>query len=97
MTTQNIPEAISTAVINMLAPYMHITHHDLVRLADPVPEAETDELMTRFEVRDALKVSLPTVDRMIRDGTLEGVKIRRRMFISEGSVKTFLNSARVCA
>lgn len=81
MSDQEVPETILNAVINMLAPYRSVDKEDLQLWLSP------KELLSRFQVAEMLCVSLPTVDRMVKDGTLKGLRIRRRVLIYKDSVK----------
>ena len=48
--------------------------------------------LTRHETCKALKVSLPTLDKMLREGRINYKKISRRVFIPENAIKEFLET-----
>lgn len=73
-----IPENIANGVAAMLAPYCPgLTAERLLKVISFEPEkVEVETLLTRKEAAEALKVSLPTVDRCLRDGVLPKRRIR---------------------
>ena len=73
-----IPENIVTGVTAMLVPYCPgLTAERLLSAISFEPEKrEAEILLTRKEAAEALKVSLPTIDRCLRDGVLPKRKIR---------------------
>ncbi len=73
-----IPENIVTGVAAMLAPYCPgLTAGRLLEAISFEPEKkEAETLLTRKEAAEALKVSIPTVDRCLRDGVLPKRRIR---------------------
>ena len=90
MTANVIPQPIAEAVATMTAPYLggHITPADIQeRLC---PQEPKEELLTVFEVRDRLKVSLPTVHRMLSDSRLKKIKIGRSVRVPSSSVDKLL-------
>ena len=88
-TMQNqIPENIATGVAAMLAPYCPgLTIERLQAAVSYEPEKdEVETLLTRKEAAQALKVSLPTVDRCLRDGVLPKRRIRGAVRIPASAV-----------
>jgi len=73
-----IPENIVTGVTAMLAPYCPgLTAERLLSaIGREKQEVEVETLLTRREAAEALKVSIPTVDRCLRDGVLPKRRIR---------------------
>ena len=73
-----IPENIVTGATAMLAPYCPgLTTGRLLEAISFEPEKnEVETLLTRKEAAEALKVSLPTIDRCLCDGVLPKRKIR---------------------
>jgi excisionase family DNA binding protein len=51
--------------------------------AKPKPQ---DNYLTRFEVASKLHVSLPTVDKYIRDGKVKAVRVGRRLLFLESEL-----------
>ena len=74
----------------MLAPYCPgLTTERLRAAVSFEPEKdEVETLLTRKEAAQALKVSLPTVDRCLRDGILPKRRIRGAVRIPASAVAT---------
>lgn len=49
-----------------------------------------DPLLTRQEVAKTLKMSVPQIDRLIRDGRITHVKIGRRVLVPEQAIADFI-------
>ena len=83
-----IPENIANGVAAMLAPYCPgMTAEQLVSAISFEPEKkEVETLLTRKEAAEALKVSIPTVDRCLRDGILPKRRIRGAVRIPSSAV-----------
>ena len=83
-----IPEHIANGVAAMLAPYCPgLTAERLLSAIAPKKEhAVVETLLTRKEAAEALKVSLPTVDRCLRDGVLPKRRIRGAVRIPASAV-----------
>jgi excisionase family DNA binding protein len=83
-----IPENIIHGVTAMLAPYCPgLTTERLLTAVSFEPEKdEVETLLTRKEAAQALKVSLPTVDRCLRDGILPKRKIRGAVRIPSSAI-----------
>jgi excisionase family DNA binding protein len=83
-----IPENIIHGVAAMLTPYCPgLTTERLLAAVSFAPEKEEVEtLLTRKEAAQALKVSLPTIDRCLRDGILPKRKIRGAVRIPSGAL-----------
>lgn len=60
----------------------------------PVDDHDLDGSYTTAEAAEKLKVSIPTVKRMIRDGELETYRVRGRVFIPHRAVLVYVNSTR---
>jgi excisionase family DNA binding protein len=73
-----IPDHIVNGVAAMLAPYCPgMTTERLLSAICFEPEKdEVETLLTRKEAAEALKVSIPTIDRCLRDGVLPKRRIR---------------------
>ena len=73
-----IPENIANGVAAMLAPYCPGLTAE--RLSSAIGRekghVEVETLFTRKEAAEALKVSIPTIDRCLRDGVLPKRRIR---------------------
>ena len=83
-----IPEHIANGVAAMLAPYCPgLTAERLLSSISFEPEKkEAETLLTRKEAAVALKVSIPTIDRCLRDGTLPKRRIRGAVRIPASAV-----------
>lgn len=91
MTASAIPQPIAEAVATMTAPYLgNITPADILERLSPQKEPK-EELLTVFDVRDRLRVSLPTVTRMLSDGRLRKIKIGRSVRVPASSVEAIIN------
>ncbi|MFA5687742.1 MAG: helix-turn-helix domain-containing protein [Kiritimatiellales bacterium] len=94
MKNVEIPSPISTAVIAMLSPYTPgLTPEKLEHSLTFAPENPSDKLLTRKEAASTLRVSLPTIDRMFKDGQLHRVFIRGRVFIRDSEVKSLIKES----
>ena len=93
-----IPENIATGVAAMLAPYcpgLTIERLEAAISFKPEPdEGEIDKLLTRKEAAQALKVSIPTIDRMLRDGDLPKRRIRGAVRIPMRAVSDIISYGR---
>lgn len=92
MNTQLIPEAITLAAANLLAPYRPgLTPNQLEAALDSLEKIESpDELWSREIIKNTLNVSMPTVDRMLASGELPKVKIRGRVFVRASAVRAII-------
>lgn len=52
------------------------------------------ELLTKREVAEYLKVTVGTVNRLVRDGQLEALKIRKCVRFTDQALRTFLKQSR---
>ena len=73
-----IPENIANGVAAMLPPYCHglTAERLLAAISREKEHVEVETLLTRKEAAEALKVSVPTIDRCLRDGVLPKRRIR---------------------
>lgn len=83
-----IPEHIANGVAAMLAPYCPgLTSERLLSAISFESEKKgVETLLTRKEAAEALKVSVPTVDRCLRDGILPKRRIRGAVRIPSSAV-----------
>lgn len=91
MNTQ-IPKPIAEAVVTMLLPYapnLTVEKLEASILETPSPKNQ-EKLLTRKEAAEALNVSIPTIDRMLRDEHLPRRKIRGAVRIPESATETFI-------
>jgi excisionase family DNA binding protein len=51
---------------------------------------------TRAEAAEALRVSVPTIDRWIKQGLLHPCRASRRVVISRGELERFLDESSKC-
>ena len=93
---KNVPEAIINAATAMLTPYYPelsasrlaeaLKHPEPVRTAPTIRKP-----LTRFEAAEILQVSIATVNRYMKAGTLRAYKISKRLVrIDPASVEALL-------
>ena len=88
MQHNRIPRHIADASVAMLSPYVPgLTADQLESLLFP---KENEALVTREEATEVLRVSLSTVDRMLRDGELPRRKVRGRVHIPLTAIKAVM-------
>lgn len=90
-----VPEEIGEAVVILLQPYTehNLTVQEIEEMLvgnEFLPEPEQEKLLSRKEAAEALHVSLPTIDRMLKDGELVPCRIRGRVFIRQSDVDRIL-------
>jgi len=85
-----IPQAITEAVTALLRPYVPgLTAAKLESAICFVPDAEpVERLLSRRESAVALSVSIPTLDRMLRDGELPRRRIRGTVRIPQSAIES---------
>lgn len=78
MPEEKIPPPIAEAVISMLRPYApNLTLEELEGAISMKPESDdAEQLLSRKDAAKLLCVSIPTIDRMLRDGELPRRRIR---------------------
>ena len=93
---KEVPENIIVGVAAMLAPYCPgLTAERLQAAISFEPdEGEVEKLLTRKEAAQALRVSLPTIDRMLRDGDLPKRRIRGAVRVPVRAVADIISSGR---
>jgi excisionase family DNA binding protein len=90
---KEIPAAIATAAVRLLEPYCQdLTAERLLAavIYRPEPEEKLEKMLTRRETAQALGVSLPTVDRMLRDGNLPKRRIRGAVRIPSSAISNIV-------
>lgn len=101
MTKKDVPEAIINAVTAMLTPYYpELSATGLVEALkhrEPTNTAPTiRKPLTRFEAAEILKVSINSVNRYVKAGTLRAYKISKRLVrIDPASVEALLQNINV--
>jgi len=90
---KEIPENIVVGVAAMLAPYCPgLTAERLLVAINYKPDdGEVEKLLTRKETAQALRVSIPTIDRMLRDGDLTKRRIRGAVRIPASAVANLVS------
>ena len=86
-----IPKEVGEAVVILLQPHTehHLTVQDIEEMLvdkEFLPEPEQETLLSRKEAAAALNISVPTVDRMLKDGELIPCRVRGRVFIRQSDV-----------
>jgi len=94
-TNKNIPGAITTAAVSILAPYVPdlTTSKLLAAICCPVEEPVEERLTSRQHAADRIGISLPTLDRMIRDNELTARKVRGRVLIRQSCIDSVITGA----
>ena len=93
MLSITIPKPIAEAVIAMLRPYApdltatKLEHAICFKLEAEKPE----QLLSRKEAAKLLCISIPTIDRMLRDGQLPLRRIRGAVRIPLSAVEALMN------
>ena len=93
-----VPKEIGEAVVILLQPYteQHLTVQDIEEMLvekEFLPEPKQEKLLSRKEGATALRVSQPTIDRMLRSGELMPCRIRGRVFIRQSDVDRILRGS----
>ena len=89
--THTAPQEITQAASAMLAPYHPgLTADKLETALHFKEEGTSDRLRTRIEAKDLLHISMPTLDRMIRDGQLHAVRIRGRVMVPQSALNIII-------
>jgi excisionase family DNA binding protein len=92
MKKTEIPHAISTAVVAMLSPFLPgLTAARLESMAFALEEKQHDSLLTRKESAFALRISLPTVDRLLASGELSRVNVRGRVLVRRSELDKIIS------
>lgn len=93
MPKVDIPQPIADAALSILRPYVpNLTVERLQTLAflEPEKPEKPEQLLTRQEAAEKLHLSIPTIDRMLRDGELVYRKIRRAVRIPLSEVEAVM-------
>ena len=91
VSSNHIPDAIANAAVSLLGPYCPgLTTERLCTVISYQPESRTEPLKTRRQASQALGVSLPTIDRMLRDGDLPKRRIRGAVRIPASAIDHFI-------
>lgn len=92
MDNLQIPQPIVEAAVAMLRPYapdLTIEKLQTAIFREPVSDKPV-KLLTRKETAELLNVSIPTIDRMLRDGNLPRRKIRGAVRIPQSATESFI-------
>jgi excisionase family DNA binding protein len=91
-----ITNEIAMAAVTLLQPYAEreLTVEIIKKMLEEefLPESAQETLLTRKETAVALHVSLPTIDRMLRDGELVACRIRGRVMFRQSAVDGILKA-----
>ena len=86
-----IPKEITSAAVSMLSPYNPSLTPEKLEAAILTPKEQVeDRLRTRQEAKEILHVSMPTIDRMIKDGSLPKRKVRGRVLIPQSALEEII-------
>jgi len=87
-----IPPEIRNVVVQLLEPFAPgLTADTLAERITYKPEAGIERLLTRRETGSALRVSMPTVDRMLRANQLPKRRIRGAVRIPASAVERIIS------
>lgn len=90
-----IPEVIAEAALTLLRPYAEreLSLEDIDAFLSHGPDHnEYEKLLSTKEAAEALRISMATLNRMLRDGQIAKRTIRRRVFICQSEIKRIINS-----
>ena len=98
----NIPDPIASAVTNLLQPfYPELSPAGLIdalKNLNATPKKSKTNPLTRRQVAELLQISIASVNRRIKDGTLRAFKVgQRSVRIDPTSVEALMQSERVIA
>lgn len=99
MSRSEIPQPIADAIITMLRPYAPEVTYDSLQeaiLSKPEKQETPEKLLTRKEASTMLHISIPTIDRMLRDKELAYRKIRRAVRIPLSAVEQLMKGNDEC-
>ncbi len=99
MPKKQVPEAIINAACSMLSPYF--PELSAAGLLEALKHREPTEAapairkpLTRFEAAEVLQVSIASINRYVKDGTLRAFKIGKRLVrIDPASVEALMQTA----
>jgi excisionase family DNA binding protein len=93
MNTPNTTRAITKAATRVLSEaYPNLTPEQLESALAFKPEGgQTETLVSRREGATVLRISLPTVDRMLSAGELTRVTVRGRVFIRRSEIDRIIS------
>jgi excisionase family DNA binding protein len=89
----DIPPEIRGVICTLLKPYVTDAEARLNELFAPGRDKTPEELHSRKEAAGRLKISLPTLDRMIKAGEIGYVKIRRSVRVPRSEVERLMKPA----
>ena len=96
-----VPEPIVSAAVAILQPYYkELSPASLIEALKhrepPQPAATLRKPLTRREAAEVLKVSISTINRFVKAGTLKAAKVGKRLIrIDSRSVENLLQTASV--
>ena len=94
MKHSHIPQPIAEAAVTMLRPYVpELTVDKLEKRITGNQDKRPEKLLTRKEAAKLLSVSIPTIDRMLRDGELNRQHIRGAVRISRSAVERLMKES----
>ena len=89
---QEIPKVVAVAVVALLSPYCaNLSAQTLINRITAEPEPLADVLRSRDEAMRSLRVSMPTLDRMIQSGELTSRRIRRRVLVPQSAIDAIIH------
>ena len=98
----NVPAAIASAAVNLLLPYHPgLSPESLIdalknlNAVTKTPKTPKAKPMTRRQVAELLQISIASVNRRMKDGTLRAFKVgKRAVRIDPASVEALMQSER---
>ena len=98
----HVPSAIASAAVAVLSPYCPglspETLIDALKNRNAPPKTPKAKPMTRRQVAELLQISIASVNRRMKDGTLRAFRVgQRAVRIDPASVEALMQSERVIA
>lgn len=91
------PDPVAAALTALIAAIRQQVLAEMAAATPPSPapdQAEGPQLLTLAEARQQLRISKATLDRLLRQGRLQKVKIGSRAFVAATEIERFITESR---